>query len=64
MNLFTLRTWKLGLKSLTLHPMRSLLTVLGIFVGVSSVIWLLSIGEGAMAAWDGLTSGFSPSRAP
>ena len=46
MNLFTLRTWKLGLKSLTLHPMRSLLTVLGIFVGVSSVIWLLSIGEG------------------
>ncbi|MBI1904564.1 MAG: ABC transporter permease [Planctomycetia bacterium] len=44
--MFTLRTWKLGLKSLTLHPMRSLLTVLGIFVGVSSVIWLLSIGEG------------------
>ncbi len=29
-----------------LHPMRSALTVLGIFIGVSSVIWLLAIGEG------------------
>lgn len=29
-----------------LHPMRSLLTILGIFIGVSSVIWLLAIGEG------------------
>ncbi|MEC9092694.1 MAG: ABC transporter permease [Planctomycetota bacterium] len=41
-----LRTWGLGVKSLLLHPMRSLLTVLGIFIGVSSVIWLLAIGEG------------------
>ncbi|MDA7977745.1 MAG: ABC transporter permease [Pirellulales bacterium] len=41
-----LRTWKLGTKSVMLHPMRSLLTVLGILVGVSSVIWLLAIGEG------------------
>lgn len=41
-----LRTWKLGLKSLLLHPMRSALTVLGIFIGVASVIWLLAIGEG------------------
>ena len=40
------RTWKLGLKSLLLHPMRSALTVLGIFIGVASVIWLLAIGEG------------------
>ena len=29
-----------------LHPMRSLLTILGIFIGVASVIWLLAIGEG------------------
>jgi putative ABC transport system permease protein len=36
----------LGCKSLLLHPMRSLLTVLGIFIGVASVIWLLAIGEG------------------
>jgi putative ABC transport system permease protein len=41
-----LRTWQLGIKSLALHPMRSLLTVLGIFIGVASVIWLLAIGEG------------------
>ena len=41
-----LRTWRLGIKSLLLHPMRSLLTVLGIFIGVVSVIWLLAIGEG------------------
>jgi putative ABC transport system permease protein len=44
--LFLLRTFQLGLKSLILHPMRSLLTVLGIFIGVASVIWLLAIGEG------------------
>jgi len=41
-----LRTWQLGIKSLMLHPLRSLLTVLGIFIGVASVIWLLAIGEG------------------
>jgi putative ABC transport system permease protein len=29
-----------------LHPLRSALTVLGIFIGVAGVIWLLSIGEG------------------
>ncbi len=40
------RPWILGVKSLLLHPLRSLLTILGIFVGVSSVIWLLAIGEG------------------
>ena len=43
---FGLRTWSLGVKSLLLHPLRSLLTVLGIFIGVASVIWLLAIGEG------------------
>jgi putative ABC transport system permease protein len=41
-----LRTWQLGVKSLLLHPMRSLLTVMGIFIGVASVIWLVAIGEG------------------
>ena len=44
--MFLLRTLQLGLKSLLVHPMRSLLTVLGIFIGVASVIWLLAIGEG------------------
>jgi ABC-type lipoprotein export system ATPase subunit/ABC-type antimicrobial peptide transport system permease subunit len=41
-----LRDIRVGLKSLLLHPLRSLLTVLGIFIGVASVIWLLAIGEG------------------
>jgi len=44
-----MRPWSLGVKSLYLHPMRSLLTVLGIFIGVASVIWLLAIGEGISA---------------
>jgi putative ABC transport system permease protein len=44
--MLSLRTWFLGLKSLLLHPLRSLLTVLGIFIGVASVIWLVAIGEG------------------
>ena len=44
--MFWIRTWLLGLKSLLLHPLRSLLTVLGIFIGVASVIWLVAIGEG------------------
>jgi methionine synthase II (cobalamin-independent) len=37
------RTFQLGIKSLLLHPMRSMLTILGIFIGVASVIWLLAI---------------------
>ena len=40
------RDIKVGVKSLCMHPLRSLLTVLGIFIGVASVIWLLAIGEG------------------
>lgn len=44
--MFWLRTALLGIKSLLLHPMRSALTILGIFIGVASVIWLLAIGEG------------------
>lgn len=43
------RTAQLAVKSLLLHPMRSALTVLGIFIGVASVIWLLAIGEGISA---------------
>ncbi len=46
MQLLNASIWKLGIKSLVLHPMRSMLTVLGIFIGVASVIWLLAIGEG------------------
>ena len=40
------RAWRMGVRSLRLHPLRSLLTILGILVGVASVIWLLAIGQG------------------
>ncbi len=41
------RTTKLGIKSLWMHKLRSSLTTLGIIFGVSSVIAMLAIGEGA-----------------
>ena len=41
------RAVRLGLKSLWLHRLRSLLTALGIVFGVCSVIAMLAIGEGA-----------------
>lgn len=41
------RSLLLGMKSLWLHRLRSLLTALGIVFGVSSVIAMLAIGEGA-----------------
>ena len=41
------RVIRLGIKSLWLHRLRSLLTVLGIVFGVCSVIAMLAIGEGA-----------------
>ena len=45
-----IRTLRLSVKSLWMHPLRSALTVLGIFIGVSSVIWLLALGEGISRA--------------
>lgn len=41
-----MRDLRVGLKTLFMHPLRSMLTVLGIFIGVASVIWLLAISEG------------------
>ena len=43
------RTVRLALKSLLLHKLRSGLTMLGIVLGVCSVIAMLAIGEGASA---------------
>lgn len=42
-----LRTWKLGIKSLALHPLRTGLTMLGITIGVWAVIVLTAISQGA-----------------
>ncbi|MHC4260921.1 MAG: ABC transporter permease [Planctomycetota bacterium] len=41
------RAIKLGIRSLLLHRLRSLLTTLGVLFGTSSVIAMLAIGEGA-----------------
>ena len=41
------RTVRLGVKSILLHSLRSFLTVLGMVFGVSSVIAMLAVGEGA-----------------
>jgi putative ABC transport system permease protein len=43
------RAVKLGIRSLMLHRLRSLLTTLGVLFGTSSVIAMLAIGEGASA---------------
>src|ERR1044072_6804650 len=42
-----LTTVRIGAKSLLLHKLRSVLTMLGIIFGVCSVIAMLAIGEGA-----------------
>ncbi len=43
---FLLETIRLGLKNLRLHMLRSVLTSLGIILGVGAVIVMVSIGEG------------------
>ena len=44
------RAWRnlgqVALRSMISHPLRTLLTSLGVFIGVASVVWLLAIGEG------------------
>ncbi len=47
MNSGLMRTVRLGVSSLLLHKLRSILTTLGVLFGVSSVIAMLAIGEGA-----------------
>ncbi len=44
---FILETIRLGLKNLRLHLLRSTLTALGIILGVTAVITMVSIGEGS-----------------
>jgi len=42
-----IRNVQLGIKNLSLHALRSGLTILGVVLGVGSVIAMLSVGEGA-----------------
>ncbi len=41
------RNVRLGIKTLMLHKLRSLLTMLGVVFGVASVVAMLAVGEGA-----------------
>ncbi len=47
MVLKVIRNIRIGIKTLMLHKLRSLLTTLGVVFGVSSVIAMLAVGEGA-----------------
>ena len=42
-----LEIFKIGMKNLLLHKLRSLLTLLGVILGVGSVIAMLAVGEGS-----------------
>ncbi|MDP6554820.1 MAG: ABC transporter permease [Pirellulaceae bacterium] len=46
MNTSFFQTVELGLKSLLLHKMRAGLAAFGIFIGTTTVIWLVAMGEG------------------
>ena len=46
MNNSLLQTVRLSLKNLLIHKMRAGLAALGIFIGTSTVIWLVAMGEG------------------
>jgi putative ABC transport system permease protein len=47
---FLFETFRLGVKNLRLHKLRSLLTALGIIFGVAAVIIMVAIGEGTKRA--------------
>ncbi|MEM9752018.1 MAG: ABC transporter permease [Planctomycetota bacterium] len=47
---FLIETLRLGLANLRLHKLRSLLTALGIIIGVAAVVAIASYGEGAKRA--------------
>ena len=47
---FLLETIRLGLSNLMLHKLRSLLTALGIIIGIAAVVSMASYGEGAKQA--------------
>ena len=44
--MLNLNTLRMGFRSLGLHKLRSALTILGILIGVTAVVWLVAMGEG------------------
>src|SRR3954470_9733174 len=47
---FLIETFVMGVRNLHLHKLRSLLTALGIIIGVAAVIIMVAIGEGSKQA--------------
>ncbi len=45
-----MENWKFALSSIMGHKMRSLLTMLGIIIGVASVVLIMALGEGMRAS--------------
>lgn len=41
-----MENWKFALKSILAHKMRSLLTMLGIIIGVAAVVIIVALGSG------------------
>ena len=42
---------RVALGALTVHKLRSFLTMLGVVIGVGAVISLVAVGQGAQARW-------------
>lgn len=58
------QSFKLAIKSLLLSKMRALLTMLGIIIGIGSVIAILTVGDsltGSIKSMQGLGVATSPS---
>src|SRR6185369_9423705 len=47
---FLIEMFVMGIRNLHLHKLRSLLTALGIIIGVAAVIIMVAIGEGSKQA--------------
>ena len=45
-----LNTWLLAIKGMRRNVMRSVLTILGIVIGVSAVVTMVTLGNGATKA--------------
>lgn len=52
-----MENWKFALKSILAHKMRSLLTMLGIIIGVSAVVIIMALGEGLQKSMEKALAG-------
>lgn len=52
-----MENWKFALKSILAHKMRSLLTMLGIIIGVAAVVIIMALGEGMQKSMEKALAG-------